>query len=238
MIAFRSIVRKARGPYLSGTAPEPRRDPASSVGGRSANARPFAGAKGDCTFGQVSRTTRSILRFHLVRRSPAGRGALRRNASWSRAPVPRCLPALFPHLAMGVPGGVKGRRRHDHVVTCPSGSPRSIANIMLALGLRLFDPAKAVLQNVTGCYIFRIYHLVTLLKISSAGRPLGAPRTARKRSHRAAPTTQPRCEQSRTLENKAAGPPLEDSRHTPLCRSSPWGAHSRTLTRGTRHHRT
>jgi hypothetical protein len=47
----------------------------------SPNARPFAGAKGDATFGRVSRTPQSILRFHLVTgrshgdlRSDRGRG--------------------------------------------------------------------------------------------------------------------------------------------------------------------
>jgi hypothetical protein len=37
-----------------------------------------------------------------------------------------------------------------------------------------------MLQNVTGCYIFRIYHLVTLVKISPAPRPLGAPSIGKK----------------------------------------------------------
>ena len=53
------------GALLNGTAKKPRRESPSSVGVRSANARPCAKAKGDSTSGRVSPTTERILRFHV-----------------------------------------------------------------------------------------------------------------------------------------------------------------------------
>ena len=83
--------------------------------------------------------------------------------SWSVKPAPSDDRAAKVHVTSGVKPDLRPAENRplephfrDLVVTCPSGGPRSIANIMLTLGLCLFGPSRAVLQNVTECYIFRM----------------------------------------------------------------------------------